>query len=393
MLKISGPRARGLRVPRPLAVIAVVSLLSSCSVTASSPPSASGASPLSEPSRSSPAGSTAPSASPEPSPPEPTASAVPPTSAVKLPPELAESVTSRAWFGWDGDYWAVGRYGSPAVRLPWTREESRVFASWGQVIAVRFEEAGSVFAIFDLSSGESRDVATVSGRLENLSATTNPDQTTIYFHDSSAGLDAGLRSIDVATANVASLVPAAAVDGRTERSWLLRSPSGKTVSSLLCDLENCRTDLLDTAAGEIQRLDTPFAAGAITDRYAFGTPHKSSHSSTDWAILDLTTGAVRELPSGLVTQPSGLMAVEGDRFLVDTVQVGLGRRDVVSVDAVGDDHRVLLSESAPATTAIGENQFNPVSVGLLPRSGGGQWHIDDRSADQPGTADTPHRGG
>lgn len=281
-----------------------------------------------------------------------------------LPSDLSDAVRSRAWASPVRGVWTVGRYGGRAEQLPWDVDEAAVFASWGRAVAVRTDTAEPTVSIIDLETGDIRDVATLAEPVGSFWASTSPNGETVYVHDSVPGLDRGLQSVDVATGSISALTAVSSVEGRTERSWMLWSPSGNTLVSMLCDLEVCVLDVADAATGATRRLDVEFAAWAITDSYAFGQTRKEGGQ---WATLDLASGDVRELPPGLVIQVSGLLPIAGDRFLVDT---GL---EVVSIDASGNDHRVLLSEAVPSLTALVENQFNPVpgAMLLVPGEGGG----------------------
>ena len=321
-----------------------------------------------------PSQSTLSTAAPVPAVQESSATATDTPSAV-LPSALVAAIASRAYVTWVDDVWAVGRYGSSAQTTPFHRFETNAFAAWGRAVIGRAEDKVLEFAIIDPATGTSLAVAAPAppGGQHRYIATTDQSGETLYFHDSVDGFDAGLQSVDVASGAVNQLTEPSAISLGTARSWMHWSPSGNTLASTLCVQESCLVDLLDVPTGGVRRLAVPFVPWAITDRYMFGREDTSIAGSEGWAILDIAAGTVRPLPDGLVVQPNAIMALQDDRFLVDTAPLGQDRRDVVSVDGADGDHRVIFTETAPVSmlTGLVDNQFNPVPGLMLLAPGKG----------------------
>lgn len=288
-----------------------------------------------------------------------------------LPPELAEAVADRAFVAWDGDFWAVGRYGQPTMTTSIPVAETGAYVAWGRAVLIREGEGSAVLTIIDPATGSVREVETPAppGAVARSWATTDPAGSTVYFHYSIDGFDGGLRRIDVDTGLVTQLTETSVVDAGIGRSWMHWSPTGDSLASMLCGAGVCTVDLLDVVTSTVRRLATPFSAWAITDRFIFGRERTSDDAG--WAVLDIEAGTVRLLPEGLIAQPNAVMALQDDRFLVDSGEVGQGRHDVVAVDAAGDEHRVIFTEPTSTLTGLGDNQFNPVPGVMLMAPGTG----------------------
>lgn len=161
----------------------------------------------------------------------------------------------------------------------------------------------------------------------------------LFLHAGADGLDQGVVALDPRTGDERVLVAPSKVDTTYARNSLLWSPTGDTLVSTLCDLEQCLVDVIDVASMTSKRLDKPFPAVAATDQYLVG----HGPEGDAWRAFDLDTGTIITLPVDPVAQVWTVLAVDDTTAVLDTF---VGRTySIVAIDLATGESRTVHSET------------------------------------------------
>lgn len=171
--------------------------------------------------------------------------------------------------------------------------------------------------------------------------------TTVYMQGSTyavPGVDNGLRAFDVATGTSSTLIePSAITEELTFRSGMALSPSGKTLTSSLCNQLECQVDLITLTDGHVRRLNTSLSPVALTDETAL--LHTGGDEGFRVMLYDLATDSVRQvadISSAEIMQVERLFAIDDGHFVAS--QTSAGRYDIFEIDAATGEVRSILAQ-------------------------------------------------
>lgn len=233
----------------------------------------------------------------------------------------------------DGE-WLVGTL--DAGLRSFSAANSRLVAGGPLVVMITSGPDSMTVSVLDPSTLETRDIGTFPNS-QFVRAVADKSGRMIYVHGSNETQDNGVRSFDVATGQTRVLVDTSPITAElAKRYQLALSPSGNTLASSFCDVEQCHVDVIDTGAGTVRHIEEPFGGVATTDRILLGA------ATGQFILYDLASAHITALPDDLVSQVGAAYAIDDSHFMLDSQS--LGRYDIFDLDASTGETRTVFSQ-------------------------------------------------
>jgi hypothetical protein len=245
----------------------------------------------------------------------------------------------------EGGTWMVGTlHQKPeVVAVP---AEAELIATGSLVVMVSRRSSDLAVALIDPHTLLVRDLGTFP-LSDEYRVLADKAGTTVYMQGSTyavPGVDNGLHAFDVATGTSSMLIaPSPITQELTFRSGMALSPSGKTLTSSMCNQVDCQVDLITITDGHVRRLNTSFSPVALTDETAL--LHSGGDEGFRVMLYDLATNGVRpvaDISSAQVMQVERNFAIDDGHFVVS--QTSAGRYDIFEIDAATAEVRSILAQ-------------------------------------------------
>lgn len=268
--------------------------------------------------------------------------------------EALAYVDSLRWVTLDpAGQWVVAS-ADDVVLLPWSvGQDTRVRLDFGRTVAAT--PTGDEWVFERLDGDKSVELLRVPAEPAELQATIDPTGTMLYFHAGTGAGDGGLYAFDIKSGTLVTLVAPESWDAPGSRISMEWSASGKTLASSLCGLETaCDIDVVTTATGEVQRIETRMLLRSATDRFVLGHEQYGP-----FMIADLATGGDETVAEADIAIAHEGYAVGEQTFLLGGYTSDRSEYRIVLVDAATGDTQVIASQ--PAADALLLTRLGPSS--------------------------------